>query len=212
MWGGWEGHEPRAVALLFEEILTEEGMTVHVREGVDGFRDVEMISDLRLIVPIVTMAEIAAEQRDPVLRAVSERGVGLAGCHGGMCDAFRQDTEWQFMTGGQWVAHPGNDRVRYSVHVDGRHEITEGLSDFEVETEQYYLHVDPGNQILATCAFPHPEYPGPHANNPCRMPVVWTKTYGNGRVFYCALGHQAAVLRQETPRELMRRGFRWAAL
>lgn len=183
-----------------------------MREGVVGFREAETLDGLSLIVPVVTMAEITPEQRDPVLHAVSDRGVGLAGCHGGMCDAFRNDTEWQFMTGGQWVAHPGNDGVRYGVNLVPGHEITNGLGDFEVATEQYYLHVDPGNHVLATCEFPHPDHGGPHGANPCRMPVVWTKTYGKGRVFYNALGHQANVLEAQTPRELMRRGFLWAAL
>ena len=95
-------------------------------------RHADTTTELSLIVPIVTMAKIEAEQRDPVLRAVADRGVGLAGCHGGMCDAFREDTEWQFMTGGQWVAHPGNDGVRYRVEInlDRPHPITEGLSRF----------------------------------------------------------------------------------
>jgi type 1 glutamine amidotransferase len=129
-----------------------------------------------------------------------------------MCDAFRMDTEWQFMTGAQWVAHPGNDGLRYPVNIsrDKPHEITAGLSDFEVASEQYYLHVDPGVNVLATTPFPTPGVNGPHAKNPCLMPVVFTKMYGNGRVFYNSLGHHRDVLEAPEPRELMRRGFLWA--
>lgn len=212
VWGGWEGHEPDRVAALFEEILTGEGFDVKVREHPDGFLEAAD-PDLDLIVPIVTMAKIPSEARDAVVRAVAERAVGLAGCHGGMCDSFRDDTEWQFMTGGQWVAHPGNDGVRYTVNlVRGEpHEITDGLDDFEVESEQYYLHTDPGNRVLATTEFPTPGAGGPHEGNPCRMPQVWTKAYGKGRVFYNALGHVRSVLEAPVPRELMRRGFLWAS-
>lgn len=213
VWGGWSGHEPDLVADLFREMLSEEGFRVEVSNTLDAFREEEKLAALDLIVPIVTMGTIRPDQRDPVLRAVADHGVGLAGCHGGMCDAFREDSEWQFMTGGQWVAHPGNDGVRYRVRFNKEipHPITQGLEDFDVTSEQYYLHTDPGNTVLATTEFPHPEVRGPHTGNPCLMPQVWTKTYGLGRVFYSALGHNRAVLEAGTPKELMRRGFLWAA-
>lgn len=211
VWGGWDGHEPAKVADLFGEILLAEGFGVESRDTLDAFRNADKLAGLDLIVPIWTMGEIEPPQRDPVLAAVRDHGVGLAGCHGGMCDAFRADTEWQWMTGGQWVAHPGNDGVRYTVNIAADHEITAGLSDFEVVSEQYYLHTDPGNVVLATTEFPHPDAPGPHSGNPCKMPQVWVRHYGRGRVFYNALGHQRSVLESGTPRELMRRGFLWAA-
>src|SRR3954470_20161599 len=106
VWGGWDGHEPEKVASFFEGILKGEGFDVEVQNTLDAFIDAEKLAGLSLIVPIHTMGTITAEQRDSVVNAVAEHGVGLAGCHGGMCDAFRQDTEWQFMTGAQWVAHP----------------------------------------------------------------------------------------------------------
>lgn len=211
VWGGWDGHEPDKVADLFKEILTGEGFEVTVSPSLDKFADEEFVLSQTLLVPIWTMGEITPAQRNPVLKAVSEHGIGLAGCHGGMCDAFRADTEWQFMTGGQWVAHPGNDGVRYPVHIKAqKHPITQGLADFEVVSEQYYMHTDPGNQVLATTPFPTAGVTGPHLANPCDMPVVWTKMYGAGRVFYNALGHHRDVLEPQIPRELMRRGFLWA--
>lgn len=213
VWGGWEGHEPEKVAELFQEILSGEGFTVESTNDMNAFADADKLASLSLIVPVITMSTISAAQRDPILAAVRDHGVGLAGCHGGMCDAFRQDTEWQFMTGGQWVAHPGNDGVRYTLNIvrDNEHPITAGIPDFEVVSEQYYLHTDPGNNVLATTEFPNPAGDGPHVENRCHMPQVWTKMYGKGRVFYNALGHQRAVLEENYPRELMRRGFLWSA-
>lgn len=213
VWGGWDGHEPDKVANLFDEILKAEGFETEVSHTLQTFADPEKMEGLSLIVPIVTMSEITAEQRDPVIQAVRDFGVGLAGCHGGMCDSFRIDTEWQFMTGGQWVAHPGNDGVRHRINISKQtpHQITQGIPDFDVETEQYYMHVDPGNVVLATSHFPTPGVDGPHTANHCEMPVVWTKMYGKGRVFYNSLGHHCDVLEAAEPRELMRRGFLWAA-
>ncbi|GMV87603.1 MAG: hypothetical protein AMXMBFR81_05340 [Chthonomonas sp.] len=213
VFGGWDGHEPDRVADLFATILRNEGFDVELSDTLAAFEDGDKLAGLNLIVPIWTMGGIEPQQERPVLDAVAIHGVGLAGCHGGMCDAFRAATEWQFMTGGQWVAHPGNDGVRYRVNIcqGNPHPITAGIGDFDVVSEQYYLHTDPGNNVLATCDFPTAGADGPHTANACKMPQVWTKMYGAGRVFYNALGHNRAVLEAAEPRELMRRGFSWAA-
>lgn len=213
VWGGWDGHQPEQVAHLFKDILEAENFSVTVSNTLDAFLDADAVSKLSLIVPIWTMGEITGEQFGPVQKAVAEHGVGIAGCHGGMCDSFRVNTEWQFMTGSQWVAHPGNDGVEYTININtaNPHPITAGLSDFGVKSEQYYLHVDPGVNVLATTDFPLPGVGGVHVQNPCKMPQVYTKMYGAGRVFYNALGHQRDVLEATEPRELMRRGFLWAA-
>ncbi|MGN6367781.1 MAG: ThuA domain-containing protein [Phycisphaerae bacterium] len=211
--GGWEGHEPAKVAEIFRGMLAAEGFAVEVSDTLDAFRDEGKLRGLDLIVPIWTMGEILKEQLLPVVGAVREAGVGIAGCHGGMCDAFRKSTEWQFMTGGQWVAHPGNDGVRYKVSIKKeKGGLLEGIGDFELTSEQYYMHVDPAVRVLATTRFPTAGVDGPHvANGEVEMPQVWTKYYGRGRVFYSALGHQAKVFDVAEAREMMRRGFLWAA-
>ncbi|HZT42057.1 MAG TPA: ThuA domain-containing protein [Chthonomonadaceae bacterium] len=211
VWGGWMGHEPDQVAEIFEKQLRQNGFQVEVSDTLDAYLDVNKLKALDLIVPIWTMGTIKGEQLNPLLEAVKS-GVGLAGCHGGMCDSFREATEYQFMTGGQWVAHPGNDGVEYTVRItDPGHFITQGTpSEFAVKSEQYYMHVDPANKVLATTRFPTAD--GPHVpNGPVDMPVVWTKYYGKGRVFYNSLGHVANIMRQPDPLRLMTRGFLWAA-
>lgn len=210
VWGGWEGHQPQQVAEFFGELLDMHGFHVDMETTLDAFCDVERLKELDVIVPVWTMGQIRPDQLEPVCLAVRS-GVGLAGCHGGMCDAFRDATEWQFMTGGQWVAHPGNDGVPYRVKItDRQHCITRGIPDFEVRSEQYYMHTDPSNRVLAVT--PMPVADGPHTTNgPFDMPVVWTRMYGQGRVFYISLGHTVDVLRQPEPRELCRRGLLWAA-
>jgi type 1 glutamine amidotransferase len=209
VWGGWDGHQPKEVAGIFERILTGDGFAVTVADTLDAFVTTNL-PELDLIVPVWTMGKISPEQLKPVVNAVSG-GVGIAGCHGGMCDSFREATEWQFMTGGQWVAHPGNDGTKYRVNIrDQKHAITSGIQDFDVSSEQYYLHVDPAVKVLATTRFPVAD--GPHApNGPVDMPVVWTKRYGRGKVFYNSLGHVANIVASEPCLTLMRRGFHWAA-
>lgn len=212
VWGGWTGHEPQQVAEVFEKVLEENGFDVESSATLDALLDAEKLKSLTLIVPVWTMGKITNEQLNPVVEAVKS-GVGIAGCHGGMCDSFREATEWQFMTGGQWVAHPGNSAVTYTVKItDPNHFTSQGTSDFQVTSEQYYMHTDPGNKVLATTRFPSPGADGPHVNNgEVDMPVVWTKMYGNGRVFYSSLGHVASTVLEPDPLRLMTRGFLWAA-
>ncbi|MBU5671003.1 ThuA domain-containing protein [Paenibacillus brevis] len=209
--GGWDGHEPVQVAERFARLLAGEGFEVEVSDTLDRFENEEDLKSHSLIVPIWTMGEITEEQLKPVLRAV-ESGVGIAGCHGGMCDSFRNSVEWQFMTGSQWVAHPFNDGVEYEVNLvkNSSSPIVEGIQDFAVKSEQYYLHVDPCVDVLATTSFAISE--GPHsANGVIKMPVVYTKKWGLGRVFYNSLGHHADIFDIPEAIELMRRGFLWAA-
>jgi type 1 glutamine amidotransferase len=212
VWGGWLGHQPEEVAGLYKGILEGEGFEVEVSDTLDAFDDVEKLKSLDLIVPNWTMGQIDGKLAGNVLAAV-QSGVGIAGTHGGMCDSFRTNVDWQFMTGGQWVAHPGNDGVEYTVNVRySSSPLLEGIEDFEVKSEQYYMHVDPAVEVLATTRFPNPNVPGPHSpNKAVDMPVVWTKRWGAGRVFYCTLGHQANIIAMPQVTEIMRRGFLWAA-
>jgi uncharacterized protein len=210
VWGGWGGHEPEPVAGILSRALREDGFEVEVSDTLDAFRDAAKLAELDLIVPVWTMGQINHEQLGPLLEAVKS-GVGIGGCHGGMCDSFRMETEYQFMTGGQWVAHPGGDGVTHRITItDHEHPVTRGLEDFDVTSEQYYLHVDPAVKVLATTRFPIAD--GPHVGNgPVDMPTVWTKLYGKGRVFYCAVGHNAKVVEQPEVLQIMRRGLAWAA-
>ncbi|KWX70975.1 hypothetical protein AMQ84_28530 [Paenibacillus riograndensis] len=210
VWGGWDGHEPEQVAGVFAGLLREAQFDVEVANTLEVFADGEKLLGLDLIVPVWTMGEISQELVNNVSAAV-QNGTGLAGCHGGMCDSFRTNVDWQFMTGGQWVAHPGNDGVQYKVEIcQSSSPLTKGIEDFDVTSEQYYLHIDPAVEVLATTRFPVIQ--GPHATNKAvDMPVVWTKRWGQGRVYYNSLGHHADIVELPPVKELMRRGLLWAA-
>jgi type 1 glutamine amidotransferase len=198
--GGWEGHEPREVTQVLSQALRDRGFQVEVSNTLDVFRDQEKMQKLELIVPVWTMGSIEPDQLKPLLETVGG-GTGLAGVHGGMADAFRDQTEYHYMVGGQWVAHPGGDGVTYEVNItDVPSPITQGIEDFSVTSEHYYMHVDPGNTVLATTQF-----------GDTVMPVAWTKTYGKGRVFYCSLGHSADIVRRPEVLKLVTRGMLWAA-
>ena len=207
VWGGWSGHEPQQCVERFAPTLRDAGFTVEIADTLDAYLDPARMAALSLIVPCWTMDTISTEQLDGLLSAV-RAGVGIAGWHGGMADSFRQSTDYQFMVGGQWVAHPGNI-IDYRVQItDGDDPITAGMSDFGMRSEQYYLHTDPSNQVLATTTFS-----GEHAPwiEGTVMPVVWKRRWGQGRVFYSSLGHVASDFDVPEAFEITRRGMLWAA-
>lgn len=207
VWGGWEGHQPKECAELFAGILRDEGYNVEVTNDMEVYTDTAKLAALDLIVPVVTMSTITQAQEKGLLEAVKS-GVGVGGWHGGMADSFRNNTEYQFMVGGQWVAHPGNI-IDYRVNItDHEDPITAGLQDFDMHSEQYYMHVDPSNKVLATTTFGGQYAPWIEGTV---MPVVWKRMWGAGRVFYCSLGHQAVDFNVPEAREIVRRGLLWAS-
>lgn len=207
VWGGWNGHEPKQSVDLFVPWMRSEGAEVTVSDTLDSYLDEKLMASLDLIVQIWTMGKITNEQEAMLLKTV-KNGAGLAGWHGGTGDSFRNNVEYQFMVGGQWVAHPGGV-IDYKVNIiDRKDPVTKGLSDFKMHSEQYYLHVDPNVKVLATTTFN-----GDHAEwiNGCVMPVAWKKYYAKGRVFYSSLGHVMADFNGHEALEIEKRGIRWAA-
>lgn len=210
VWGGWEGHQPKQTVDVFAPWLTEQGFDVEISNTLDSYLDAEKLKGLSLIIQAVTMGRITPQQERGLLEAV-RGGVGLAGWHGGLADSFRSSTEYEFMVGGSWAAHPGNI-IEYRVNITNRRDpITRGLSDFGMRSEQYYMLMDPNVEVLATTTF------GPAAAKAAPwidgvvMPVAWKKLYGKGRVFNSTLGHVAADFDVPEAREIVKRGLLWAA-
>jgi type 1 glutamine amidotransferase len=208
-YGGWEGHEPAKWNDYISSWLKDEGAEVQSFNSLDPYADKSLMSGIDVVIQSWTMSQISKEQEAGLLEAIRENGTGMAGWHGGMGDSFRNNTEYQFMTGGQWVAHPGG-QVDYDVHIiDSKDDVTKGLKDFHMKSEQYYMHVDPNVKVLATTKF------NGAVNSwidGAVLPVAWKKTYGKGRVFYTSLGHNVShVAGVPQAIEMMKRGIKWAS-
>lgn len=211
VWGGWDGHTPEQCANIFATALKDADYEVEMQNTLDVLADGDRLRQQDLIIPIWTFGSLGDDELEPLREAV-RAGTGLAGFHGGMIDAFRTATSYQFMTGGQWVAHPGGCIPSHEVNiVDRDHEITRGMEDFTLtNTEQYYVHVDPGNHVLATTTFSgeHGEtdlYPAGTV-----VPYAWTRQWGKGRVFVACWGHTFADFDLPEAKEIVLRGMKWA--
>ena len=207
VYGGYEGHTPEKKRDLFVPWMKSEGAIVEVSNSLEIYANEKIMSSVDLVINCWTMGETTDAQRKGLFTAV-KNGAGIAGWHGGMGDAFRNDTAYQYMVGGQFVAHPGGI-VRYKVNItDTDDEITTGISDFEMNTEQYYMHIDPNVKVLATTTFN-----GDHDSwiDKCVIPVAWKKMFGKGRVSYCSPGHKMDDFEVPEFMQMIKRGIVWAS-
>jgi uncharacterized protein len=206
VWGGWEGHTPERSARIVGELLEGHGFDVAIEATTEAFADAAL-GELDLIVPAITMSRIEREELTNLLAAV-RAGTGIAGFHGLMCDTFRNEPDYQFMTGGQWVAHPGNI-IDYTVNITRPDDpVMAGIGDFPYRSEQYYMHFDPSVEVLATTTFKGDIF---DEIDGVVMPVVWKRRFGKGRVFYSSLGHVADEFQVPQMRTIFERGALWAA-
>ncbi|QQE12461.1 ThuA domain-containing protein [Planctomycetota bacterium] len=207
-YGGWDGHEPEQTANIAKQLLESENFEVKLFDTLEPLADKTQFEDYNLIIMNWTMGEIPQASFES-FRDLILSGVGFAGWHGGMGDAFRNNADYQFIVGGQFVTHP--DGIKdYTVNITKHNDpIMQGLSDFDMHSEQYYMHVDPSNEVLATTT--HQNVQSTPWVNGTTIPVAWKRPFGKGRVFYSALGHVAADFDVPEMREILRRGMLWAA-
>jgi type 1 glutamine amidotransferase len=202
--GGWEGHLPAEATDLYIPFLRENGFEVTVSESTDSYLDLDGTD---LVLQCVSMGEISAEAVKGLETAV-RAGTGLAGWHGGIVDSFRGNVDYSFMTGGQFISHPGGF-IDHRIEIVSDDPIVEGIASFDLHTEQYYVHADPSNNVLATTTFKtDPDFPWIEG---ATMPAVWTRTWGEGKVFVCTPGHSLADLNTPEVRTIIERGLLWAS-
>ena len=204
--GGWEGHVPVPATDRCVPVLKEAGFEVTVSSSLDSYLDAGLLADTDLIVQCWTMGTLSDEQTAGLSRAV-RAGTGLAGWHGGIVDSFRGNPHYSLITGGQFLHHP-RGFVSYPVRPVSSHPVVAGLRPFTVETEQYYVQVDPGNEVLAVTDFvADPDYPDMAG---VVMPVTWVRRWGAGRVFITTIGHCLDDLKVPEVDTMIREGMSWA--
>ncbi len=220
--GGWEGHRPVEATDMFIPFLQENGFDVRVEDSNEVYADEAAMEATDLIVQSVTMSDISGDALKGLRRAV-ERGTGLAGWHGGIADSYRNSSDYLQLIGGQFATHPSkhpdscegdesDNFLCYTVDLTdlGRgHQIMDGLEDFTLRTEQYWVLTDDLNDVLATTT--HPVQPYHPWHRPITSPAVWTREWGAGRVFVATPGHSPVVLRDINVRTIIERGMLWAS-
>lgn len=219
--GGWEGHDPVRATEVFIPVLKRAGFFVDIEDTPEIYADTAALARYDLIVQCVTMGSATVDEVAGLRQAIAN-GAGFAGWHGGIMDSFRASTDYLQLVGAQFAAHPHApaDRGRtdveayrdYTVRIteQGRaHPITEGMDDFDVSTEQYWVLADGLIEVLADCVLVPGE--GDEWPSPTTMPVAWTRRWGSGKIFATTIGHTVDVLKVPAVHALIERGMVWAA-
>ncbi|WP_328470720.1 ThuA domain-containing protein [Actinoplanes sp. NBC_00393] len=204
--GGWAGHEPRACTEMFIERLRARGCEVEVAESLGAYDDRDLLERAGLIVQCWTGGQLTEQQEQNLVERVAA-GAGFAGWHGGIVATAYESPRYQFMVGGRFVCHPGGF-VDYDVEIVAEHPVVRGIGSFRLHTEQYFCHVDPTLEVLATTTF-EGKHGAPETAGAV-MPVVWLRRFGRGRVFVSTLGHAPADLAVPEVAALTERGLLWA--
>lgn len=219
--GGWEGHAPVQATELFLPFLKEHGYEVRIEESPAVYADADAMAATDLIVQSMTMSEISHDQVMG-LRAAVAAGTGMAGWHGGIADSYRNSSDYLQLIGGQFATHPSKEPgackgsqednyLPYTVELTelGReHPVMDGIADFDLDTEQYWVLHDDLIDVLATTT--HPVQPYHPWHRPITSPAVWTRLWGEGRVFVATPGHSVDVLQDDNVRTIIERGMLWA--
>jgi len=209
VYGGWQGHQPDVFTEKVSKWLISEGAIVTISDSVGVYTQEKIMNNTDLIIQYYTQGKITKEEFEGLNNAV-KNGTGLAGCHGGLADSFHESQDYEYIIGGQWVSHPGGKIPSYQVNIyDPDDPITVGLNDFEMKnTEQYYMHVDPNNKVLATTSFTKDQH---YWIEGAIIPLSWKRYHGEGRVFYLSIGHDPKDFDTYEAWELLTRGIKWAS-
>jgi type 1 glutamine amidotransferase len=211
LYGGFPGHYPYEIAEWADAIMGDLGY--EVTHSNDPHRLDADLTGYDLIVcgwtQAMTTEDLTEGAERGLLDAVA-KGTGFVGWHGATA-AFRSSLPFSFLLGASFIEHPGGEGVEvpYTVNiVDREHEITRGVEDFQAASEQYYMHYDPAVHVLAETTFTGEHLPWLDG---VKMPVAYTKPWGEGRVFFQALGHLPKDIQAPEVERLVRQGLIWAA-
>lgn len=204
LYGGWEGHQPERCADYAERSLLEEFEVTRSKDL--GMLQPDALSQFDLVVPIWTFGELSQDREEALLQSVAS-GLGLVSWHG-FASAFLESRPHKFLLGGQFVGHPGGNHVTYAVRFLANDPLVDGLEDFTISSEQYYLLIDPGVKVVAATSIVGDKM---EWLSGVAMPLAWKRPWGMGRVFYCALGHALEDLQHPSVITMLRRAVRWAA-
>jgi len=210
LFGGGGCHDYKSVCPLLETLLQEQaGFSVdYVDADMRAFHASRIVR-YELVVVYHTGGELPLQAKRGLVEWMAKGG-GFVGVHAA-ADSFKNAPEYLAMLGGVFAGHPFVRRYLVSL-ADREHPVTreiEGYAiehwekwpvfEYEVRDEQYLLDYDSRMRVLATALYQGKTWP-----------VCWVRDWGQGRVFYLALGHNVEACQAPIFQALFANGARWA--
>ena len=219
---GDHGHDWKATTPVLKDILSKDGK-ISVDVTTTPAKDLTDANLAKYDVLLLNYKDTpngppdtkwSDANKEAFLKAVKDEGKGLVVFH------FASSRVRQAQLGGVRARRSpaaGGPRdstgpsTSYKVKkTEVKHPISEGLpAEFEHTIDELYQNsvMVPGNIVLAT-AYSDPKKPQGTGKD---EPVIWVNTYGKGRVYNNALGHDVEAMSDPNFQAWMRRGVLWAA-
>ncbi|RUL87244.1 ThuA domain-containing protein [Tautonia sociabilis] len=218
--GDHRGHDWKETTRILEAFL-EEGGRIVVDVTATPAKDLNPENLARYDVLLLNYRQgneppsgtVWTEENKRALLDAVEGGTGLVVYH--FASSAFADPNWEEyerMIGGGWRTQ-GFHGPKHNFTVKKalvEHPISAGLPEqFAHEVDELYQNskMVEGNVVLAT-AYSDPNLPRGTGKD---EPVIWVNSYGSGRVYNNALGHDATAISDPLFQEWMRRGVEWAA-
>jgi uncharacterized protein len=186
--------------LKLQEILTAEGF---VTQTIMGSHQ----NDQQDLLVLYTALGYFPPQRQAALADTVKNGTGLLALHasnvfpgsGGPLDEhYRVAFD---LIGSRYYSHgPRPHESRFRVETRQDHEVTRGLSSFEITHEHYQVETTASAEMVAW-----------RQTAAGREPIAHVRQHGRGRVCYLQLGHDMRAWDDPPVRQLVIRAARWAS-
>ena len=164
------------------------------------------LADSDVLFFALTSGELAftADQKAAILAFIS-RGGGLLGAHSAT-DTLYGWPEYGALIGAYFREHPWTQQATVIVE-DGVHPAASGLGDrFAIQEEFYTFRENPRGRVQVLLRLDAASV-GASGD----YPLAWVQSYGNGRVYYNALGHFASTWTDPRFQRQITGAIRWAA-
>jgi hypothetical protein len=192
-------HDLLAGGRALQDVLLGEGWVAPMNMGFDRFDD-RNFSDAEVAV-VYAMRPRPKQAAQEALAQRVEEGLGLVALHSANvvddAEDFRTYTE---LVGSRFARHDPFDTLAIKID-QPNHPITHGVADFSIEDEPYEC------DMLATDV----TVLASHERSGKTLPMIYTRTHGNGRVCYIALGHDRRAWGHPAFQQLLRQATNWVA-
>lgn len=158
------------------------------------------LHNLHAVVLYIHQQKISVKALEALIQFISLGG-GLLAVHSATA-SFKNEPRYFEILGGRFTGH-GPLRKLHIEPANASDEVFSGIGSFDLYEEPYEHEMDLDCKIHFFASDDQPSAVD------SKLPVVWTRLYGQGRVCYCLPGHTAAAIRNPAVREILQRSLTW---
>ena len=170
----------------------------------DSFFEPEKLKDFDAVLFLNTTGEVfkskeagREERLKKSLVDFVKSGKGLIGTHSAT-DTYKKWKDFNDMMGGAFAGHPWHTKIRVK-NLEPGHPLNAAFAgkDFEIADEIYQFRKDTASaderRMLISLSGEIVDKGKGNTGKEGLYPIAWLDKYGDGRIFYCSLGHRDEI-------------------